>query len=400
MFQAFFYFFYKPIHELGVKLFKNVIFLNRLIPTLPINIEQDIKKFSTEYYSYYPMIKEYKNKNIINYSIADNYIFENPLDITSERDSKYEELIFSEVFIAELGPCIIDCSSGFVISKKTKSVFSQSSIWGKQGIASKRFYESLIPKKSLQIVYHGTYFPEINNYYHWYGEFLLRLLYFQKNNKDSLIYTRQFKYNWQWDTLKYFDADISRIKFIDSNKDYLSSKNYLYQSFFGSPSLINPKAIELLKEIIIKKQNSLNDEKPKRRIFISRDKAKHRRIVNDSEFKLFLSTKYDFEILDFEDFTIEEQYAVFNQAEIIISIHGPALTNVIACSNAKIIELYNEKHIVECFAHICFSLKLPYHALLCKSIGEPRIINKKPFYGYNDIKIDISRLDNILQIIM
>lgn len=77
-----------------------------------------------------------------------------------------------------------------------------------------------------------------------------------------------------------------------------------------------------------------------KKIFISRRDAPSRRILNEDEIFEYLKLK-GFERYDTGKMSIEEQIALFAQAEVIIGEHGAGLTNILFCKErTKIIELF------------------------------------------------------------
>ena len=97
------------------------------------------------------------------------------------------------------------------------------------------------------------------------------------------------------------------------------------------------------------------------KIYISRDRASKRKIINEIFFQEYLQSN-GFHILYLEDLTAIEQMAYFYHASVIISPHGAGLTNILFCNeNVKIIEIATQymtelKH----FSHIAEVLNLKY----------------------------------------
>lgn len=78
------------------------------------------------------------------------------------------------------------------------------------------------------------------------------------------------------------------------------------------------------------------------RIYISRGKARLRRVVNDAEVSEMLS-HYGFQTVFAEELTYEDQVSLFSRAEFIIGAHGAGLTNMLFASPGfAAIELFNQ----------------------------------------------------------
>ena len=77
----------------------------------------------------------------------------------------------------------------------------------------------------------------------------------------------------------------------------------------------------------------------RRHLYISRSKARKRRIYNESELTAILSD-YDFEVIHLEDLTLRDQVALFSEAAVVVAQHGAALTNILYASpGSALIEL-------------------------------------------------------------
>lgn len=64
-----------------------------------------------------------------------------------------------------------------------------------------------------------------------------------------------------------------------------------------------------------------------RKIFLTRDRARGRYIENEEELIKMLE-KYDFECVDADQLTIEQQIRIFSETAFVVGIHGAGLTNM------------------------------------------------------------------------
>ena len=97
------------------------------------------------------------------------------------------------------------------------------------------------------------------------------------------------------------------------------------------------------------------------RIYISRSRATHRKILNETDFEEYLKS-HNFHTLFLEDLGGIEQMAYFYNASVIISPHGAGLTNILFCKEGtEIIEIAsNLMSSMEHFSHIAEIMKLKY----------------------------------------
>lgn len=90
-----------------------------------------------------------------------------------------------------------------------------------------------------------------------------------------------------------------------------------------------------------------------KRLYIKR-LSHERKIENESEFENFLLQK-TFHIISLELFSFQDQFNYFHNADMIIAVHGAALTHMMFCqSTCKIIEL-KHNHMNNFLIHNCYA---------------------------------------------
>lgn len=136
---------------------------------------------------------------------------------------------------------------------------------------------------------------------------------------------------------------------------------------------VNPKAYNFLRNLFLKNINVTNNTHKNKKYFISRNKShllegnagiKRRQIVNEAEVIDKFIKKYNFEIINLEDYNTEEKILIFNQADTIISPNSGALTfTLFAGPNTKIIELNvaNPHQTKDQYSSQCIYLGIPYY---------------------------------------
>ena len=72
--------------------------------------------------------------------------------------------------------------------------------------------------------------------------------------------------------------------------------------------------------------------------------------------------KYGFEFFDPQEHGLGDQIATFSQAEIILSPHGAALTNLIwrQAKQLKVVELFNPRFRIDCYEQMCAVMGYDY----------------------------------------
>ncbi len=107
-----------------------------------------------------------------------------------------------------------------------------------------------------------------------------------------------------------------------------------------------------LLEMVRRLTSSVPDEQGASRLYVTRGSAagNARRLNNEADLMACLR-KYGFEFFDPQEHSLAEQIAKFSQAEIILSPHGAALTNLIwrQAKRLKVVELFNPRFRIDCY---------------------------------------------------
>lgn len=121
-----------------------------------------------------------------------------------------------------------------------------------------------------------------------------------------------------------------------------------------------------------------------RRVFVTRMNATRRRILNEAEFKNLLKL-YNIETVELSFDNPLDQVSFFRNAELVISIHGAALTNLIWSKNAKVIEIFPQNLRPKHYLNIASQMGLDYRPFI-GSAGDKR----------EDFEIDIEKFQDFL----
>ncbi|WP_218081023.1 glycosyltransferase family 61 protein [Anthocerotibacter panamensis] len=199
-----------------------------------------------------------------------------------------------------------------------------------------------------------------NNYYHWMIDFVTRLWFLEKagvDRRDSWYIINHRNLPFQLQTFQ--AAGISTDRIINPNRyTHIEGETLIApaqaSSFYGQSH--SKEALAYVRTLFLKDQSKVL---PFRRLFISRDKSS-RRIVNEVELFNKLQT-FGFEKFFLEDFTVQEQAALFQSAEMVVSFHGAGLTNIIFCDPGTVVlEIMSPDYIHAYFWILCEELKLRY----------------------------------------
>lgn len=152
-------------------------------------------------------------------------------------------------------------------------------------------------------------------------------------------------------------------------------------------------AVDYVKDTLSPNQTS--PEKDPSRIYISRERARSRRVQPTAEFEVLIE-KYGFQKIILEDLDPIQQIQLFQSTEAIIAPHGAGLTHLIHCRRGtKVLELFSSAYAYICYANIAKTLDLDYRHIVVDS----KVQTTVPFepFSTNNGHPELSKLmsDNI-----
>lgn len=177
-----------------------------------------------------------------------------------------------------------------------------------------------------------------SGYAHWLLEELPRLLVLRGIFVDSLIVHGH---------TTFADAALRRVSLpakviLPRRLSHFACEQLVIPSLIGEPGYPTIKVVNLLEEFAadLGGVEAVVGE----RIYLSREKARRRRVTNEGELWPWLQSR-GFVKVSCEDLTWSEQIAVFRHAKVIVSAHGAALANLVFCApGTKVIELFHRSY--------------------------------------------------------
>ncbi|MFX1392245.1 MAG: DUF563 domain-containing protein [Promethearchaeota archaeon] len=243
-------------------------------------------------------------------------------------------------------------------------------------------------KRKIKGVHTSIMYWDYDNYYHFFIDNLPRLYAILKikEPKINLIVPKDYR-KFYLEIIKIFLDKRFKIVYINPNEVWEIERFY-FPSFCSNVNIycrhyIPKLYLDFMKEKIFKKLE-IKKRSQNNRIYISRKKARNRRLLNEDEL-LGILKKYNFKKIHCEDLSFKKQVELFNSAEIIIAPHGAGLTNIIFSMNLKVIELFSPKYIAHNYFMLCKTLKFHYRY----------IIGYETNYNF-DFRVDLKKVEKIL----
>ena len=312
----------------------------------------------------------------------------------SDKHKKALERNTSSTFVLKLKNAKVWGARGAVVTKDDTFLSDVSREFGKEP-REHSIFNTLKLKKPKYINGNVAVLSTAgsNVYYHWLFDVLPRIKLLQLSGLykeiDYFILDYQ-ELKFQKETLAILNISESKILRSNNNWDFCVRAKSLYvPSLVNKINGINKLECEFLKENFL--LNSSGDIKRNRKIYISREKAGNRHLVNEDEIYAYLS-EFGFEKVFTEDLSFIEQVNLFAQSTFIIAPHGSSLSNTVFCSSeTMVIDIMPESNINICFWVLANNLKINYWYI----IGKPVAINGN--VQHDNIFLPIEKLKKIIQ---
>ncbi len=217
-----------------------------------------------------------------------------------------------------------------------------------------------------------------NGYFHWILEVLPKLLLILKagiNFSDIDVFLIRQKSQQLVEFMNYIGIPSEKIVVWQEIPHLIARRLIFTSSLEHYDYRVDPNSILVEPWVSRELHNhySLPCQKvKKRRIYIDREGALIRKVINNAEVKSLLS-EYDFEFWQLEKLGLREKQELFSCAEIVVGPGGAGFANLVFChENTKVLIIYQEKFEADSFWSLCNNNNLHHFHLVSKS--------SKPFY--------------------
>ncbi|MHB8280859.1 MAG: glycosyltransferase family 61 protein [Candidatus Humimicrobiaceae bacterium] len=309
-----------------------------------------------------------KNKDLRFYSKLDHPFKDKEVKIEDLKIKKSMEICKNfdqHEYIVKLPfKTLIEPDYGWVI-KGFNNIFMDSLPYGtenlppsfKKLIKTRLFNRNNIKKEDLVISLRDT---SEASYFHFYNDVLNKIILLDDFNIDKNIPLIISKKLYQ---KRFFQDILNRCSLKD--RKWIVQDNY----YIETKEVIYCKTLPHDKNHYEKLLNLLNIPEPNlnanKRIFLTRDPSKGRSLENIDEI-IEIAKNFDFEIIDTENMSLDDQINLFSSCRSVIGLHGAGLTNVIFRRGAplSLLEIFQPDNIPPHYYWLALIFNYKYDGIL------------------------------------
>lgn len=227
-------------------------------------------------------------------------------------------------------------------------------------------------------------------YYHWLMDALPRLEILKQSHPNGIDGIDKFLVN---EGIPALVESLELLKIPSDKLIFINSDTHIEAKTLIAPSLpgftCNPPiwVCDYLRANFLK----LRTDGPSiPRLYISRSKARYRRVENEEKVRDCL-VNFGFTPVHLEDYDFPTQISIFSKAEIIVAPHGAGLTNLVWCEPKTIVlELFSPNYLNLCFWAIANHVEVNYFFLIGE--GERPADSIDPYLIKDNMEVSIEKL--------
>jgi capsular polysaccharide biosynthesis protein len=240
-----------------------------------------------------------------------------------------------------------------------------------------------------------------NVYFHWMVDVLPRIELLRLSGRDlaeiDWFLVNSCQHQFQRESLRILG--IPEEKVLESDRlPHIQATELIVPSFAGYLGWPPGWAMDFLRREFLK--GIIPSSSYPKRIYISRSKARYRRVLNEEDVVEVLE-QFGFVSILPESMSLAEQIAHFYHAEVIVAAHGSGLTNTIFCrQGTKVIELVSPHYISHYYWGSSQYLQLEHYFLAgeafeCYPIRQLMYQNSLT----EDILVNLSSLKRMVEVV-
>jgi capsular polysaccharide biosynthesis protein len=195
-------------------------------------------------------------------------------------------------------------------------------------------------------------------YSHWLLEELPRLIALSASRYDRLI--AHTKHDFSRAALRRAGATAPVVE--PRRYSHYQCDHLLIPSLRGQPGFPTLKLVETLNDFV--SGWSLATPARPERLYVSRARARRRRVSNESELAELLAAR-GFTQVFLEDLSWNDQVGLFRSAKVVVAPHGAGLANLAFCRpGTRVVELFNRAYINGCYWRLSALRGLDYRPVV------------------------------------
>ena len=237
-----------------------------------------------------------------------------------------------------------------------------------------------------------------NMYFHWMFDVLPRLDLLDRSGTgqaaiDGFLVSHHLPF--QQETLAQLGIPAAKI-LTPEQYPHVRATRLLVPSFPGNPAWMPQWVCQWLQRQFL--ADDLAPTAPTR-LYISRRETANRRLINEAAIVTLLES-LGFQCVTLESRSVKEQAALLATAEVVISVHGGGLTNLVFCRPGTIvIEIFPPYFVYPCYWLVSNLVGLKYFYLIgSAAVGESvdRLLYPNPRLA--DVFVDLGDLQAVLEL--
>jgi capsular polysaccharide biosynthesis protein len=247
--------------------------------------------------------------------------------------------------------------------------------------------------------------PLSGNYFHWLTEGMAILARIQPflAGIDHVI-VPEVLLDYQRESLQLMGIPHERFIGLPSSGIIVCER--LFAPTFRSGWLLGQDEVSWLRNYFLgaKPRQLGGTDGSRRRLYITRSDARNRRVLNEHEVTELLNS-YGFQSLRCSDLTSEQQAHAFHDAEMIVALHGAALTNLMFCrEGTQVLEVFPPRWSPLCYyglsqlvgCHYSFLSAFPTGRDATEADQERWYVPATSQAQWSDVTVPIDRLKTYL----
>jgi len=224
-------------------------------------------------------------------------------------------------------------------------------------------------------------------YFHWFCDVSQRIELIDDFLDDYpiIIYEELLKFDYITSIL-----ESNKIHYIPVKKDTnYFIRNLLIASHVFDSGNFKKDLIERIRKKYTSSNTMHSNEAKIKKIWMSRQNSKFRKIINFDEVQLLLE-KYNYQIVDTEKLSFNEQIKIYNSSKVIGGLHGGGLTNMLFMEKGSfVLEVRRNKDMHNnCYFSLATSLDHKYYYTLADSETDDMFLS--------DCTVDCKELEDII----